>query len=62
MTRFPLPLKEAIHLVGFALKNGWQGDIFVSNAPYVTIGNLAQALKNIFSSDSEIKTFGNEER
>ncbi len=58
MTRFLLPLKEAIHLVGFALKNGQQGDIFVRNAPSATIGDLAQALKNIFSSDSEIKTIG----
>jgi UDP-N-acetylglucosamine 4,6-dehydratase/5-epimerase len=58
MTRFLLPLKEAIHLVGFALKNGRQGDIFVRNAPSATIGDLAQALKNIFSSDSEIKTMG----
>jgi UDP-N-acetylglucosamine 4,6-dehydratase/5-epimerase len=58
MTRFLLPLKEAIHLVGFALKNGRQGDIFVRNAPSATIGELAQALKKIFSSNSEIKTIG----
>ena len=58
MTRFLLPLKEAIHLVGFALKNGQQGDIFVRNAPSATIGDLAQALKNIFSSESEIKIMG----
>ena len=58
MTRFLLPLKEAIHLVGFALKNGSQGDIFVRNAPSCTIGDLAQALKNIFSSESEIKIIG----
>ena len=58
MTRFLLPLKEAINLVGFALKNGKQGDIFVHNAPSCSVGDLAQALKNIFSSDSEIKTIG----
>ena len=58
MTRFLLPLKEAINLVGFALKNGKQGDIFVRNAPSCSVGDLAQALKNIFSSDSEIKTIG----
>ena len=58
MTRFLLPLKEAIQLVGFALKNGQQGDIFVRNAPSGSVGDLAQALKNIFSSDSEIKTIG----
>jgi UDP-glucose 4-epimerase len=58
MTRFLLPLKEAIHLVGFALKNSQQGDIFVRNAPAGSVGDLAQALKNIFSSDSEIKIIG----
>ena len=58
MTRFLLPLQEAIHLVGFALENGRQGDIFVRNAPSASIGDLAQALKNIFSSDSEIKVMG----
>jgi len=58
MTRFLLPLKEAIHLVGFALKNGQQGDIFVRNAPAGSVGDLAQALKNIFSSDSEIIIIG----
>ena len=58
MTRFLLPLKEAIHLVGFALQNGQQGDIFVRNAPSGSIGDLAQALKNIFSSDSEIEIIG----
>ena len=58
MTRFLLPLKEAISLVGFALKNGKQGDIFVRNAPSCSIGDLAQALINILGSDSEIKTIG----
>jgi UDP-N-acetylglucosamine 4,6-dehydratase len=58
MTRFLLPLKEAINLVGFALGNGRQGDIFVRNAPSCSVGDLAQALKNILGSDSEIKTIG----
>ena len=58
MTRFLLPLKEAISLVGFALTNGKQGDIFVRNAPSCSVGDLAQALINILGSDSEIKTIG----
>ncbi len=58
MTRFLLPLKEAISLVGFALENGRQGDIFVRNAPSCSVGDLAQALKNVFSSDSVIQTIG----
>ena len=58
MSRFLLPLKEAINLVGFALENGKQGDIFVCTAPACSIGDLAQALKNIFYSDSEIQAIG----
>jgi UDP-glucose 4-epimerase len=58
MTRFLLPLKEAINLVGFALENGKQGDIFVRNASSCSMGDLAQALKNIFQSNSEIKVIG----
>jgi UDP-N-acetylglucosamine 4,6-dehydratase/5-epimerase len=58
MTRFLLPLKEAIDLVGFALENGKQGDIFVRNAPSCSVGDLAQALVNILGSDSVVKTIG----
>jgi len=58
MTRFLLPLKEAIKLVGFALENGRQGDIFVRNASSCSMGDLVQALKNIFQSNSEIKIIG----
>ncbi|MEK9628131.1 MAG: polysaccharide biosynthesis protein [Nitrospinota bacterium] len=58
MTRFLLPLKEATGLVTFALEHGRQGDIFVRKAPSCSIGNLAQAVKNIFKSDSEIKIMG----
>ncbi len=58
MTRFLLPLKEAIRLVTFALENARQGDVFVRKAPSCSVGDLAQAVKNIFRSDSEIKTIG----
>lgn len=58
MTRFLLPLKEAINLVGFALENGRQGDIFVRNASSCSMGDLAQALKNIFQSNSKIEIIG----
>lgn len=58
MTRFLLPLKEAIDLVAFALENARQGDVFVRKAPSCSMGDLAQALKNIFKSNSEIRTIG----
>jgi len=58
MTRFLLPLKEATGLVTFALEQGRQGDIFVRKAPSCSVGDLAQAVKNIFQSDSEIQIIG----
>ena len=58
MTRFLLPLPEAIQLVGFALEQGQQGDIFVRKASSCTIGDIAKALINIFHSKSEIKVIG----
>lgn len=58
MTRFMLPLRDAVALVLFAFENGSHGDLFVRKAPASTIEVLAQAVKNIFKSDCEIKEIG----
>lgn len=58
MTRFLMSLDDAINLVMYAFKNGAQGDIFVHRAPAATIGDLAQAIKEIFNSKAEIKVIG----
>lgn len=58
MTRFLLPLKNAVDLVLFALNNARQGDIFIRKSPASTIIDLANALKNIFKSKVPIKTIG----
>ncbi|WP_126380599.1 polysaccharide biosynthesis protein [Desulfovibrio ferrophilus] len=58
MTRFLLPLSQAIELVGFALQNAAQGDLFVRKAPACTVEVLAQALKNLFASDVPVKIIG----
>ncbi|MCI0498754.1 MAG: polysaccharide biosynthesis protein [Planctomycetales bacterium] len=58
MTRFMLPLRDAVALVLFAFENGSHGDLFVRKAPACTIEVLAQAVKNIFKSDVEIKEIG----
>jgi len=58
MTRFIMSLEEAVDLVLFAFKNGTPGDIFVQKAPACTIGDLAAAVKELFKSNSEIKTIG----
>lgn len=58
MTRFLMSLEEAVELVLFAFEHGNQGDLFVNKAPAGTIGNLAQALKEICNADNEIKIIG----
>ncbi len=58
MTRFLMNLDEAVELVLFAFENANQGDLFVQKSQASTVGDLAQALKQIFKSDSEIKVIG----
>lgn len=58
MTRFLMNLAEAVELVIFAFQNANQGDLFVQKSPASTVGDLAQALKQLFKSNSEIKIIG----
>ncbi len=58
MTRFLMSLSNAVELVDFAFDKGEQGDILVQKAPATTIKSLAQALINIFKSNSKIKVIG----
>lgn len=58
MTRFLMNLDEAVDLVLFAFENAQQGDLFVQKSPSGTVGDLAEALKDLFRSDSEIKIIG----
>lgn len=58
MTRYLMSLEDAVELVLFAFQNANQGDIFVQKAPASTIGDLAQALKEIFNVDNGIHIIG----
>ncbi|NLL06780.1 MAG: polysaccharide biosynthesis protein [Clostridiaceae bacterium] len=58
MTRFLMSLEEAVELVVFAFQNAEPGDIMVQKSPASTIGDLAQAIKELFNSDNEIKIIG----
>lgn len=58
MTRFLMSLEEAVELVIFAFENAETGDIMVQKSPACRIGTLAQALKDIFNADNEIKIIG----
>lgn len=58
MTRFIMSLEEAVELVIFAFKHADSGDIMVQKAPATTIEVLAQAIKELFKVDNEIKVIG----
>ena len=58
MTRFLMSLDDAVDLVLYAYENGQQGDTFVQKAPAATIGDLAQALLELFNANNEIKVIG----
>ncbi len=58
MTRFMMSLEEAVELVVFAFENAEAGDIMVQKSPASTIGDLAEALKELFNVNNEIKIIG----
>jgi UDP-glucose 4-epimerase len=58
MTRFIMSLEEAVELVLYAFQNAHAGDILVQKAPACTIGDQAQAVKEMFQADNEIKRIG----
>lgn len=58
MTRFIMSLDEAVKLVMYAFENAQTGDIMVQKSPASYIGDLAQAVKEIFHADNEIYTIG----
>lgn len=58
MTRFLMSLEEAVDLVLFAFEHGNPGDLFVNKAPAGTIGDLAQALKEMCQAQNPITIIG----
>jgi len=58
MTRFIMSLEEAVELVLYAFENAQPGDIMVQKAPACTIEVLAQAVKELFHGESELKVIG----
>ena len=48
MTRFLMNLDEAVDLVQFAFEHANPGDLFIQKAPASTIGDLAEAVQEVF--------------
>ncbi len=58
MTRFLMSLEDSVDLVLYAFEHGQQGDLFVQKAPASTVGDLAQALKELFRKDNPVRIIG----
>lgn len=58
MTRFMMTLADAVDLVLYAFENGHNGDLFVQKAPAVTLTVLAEALKQLYNKNTEVKIIG----
>ncbi|TDM24886.1 NAD-dependent epimerase/dehydratase family protein [Macrococcoides caseolyticum] len=58
MTRFLMSLEEAVELVEHAFKHAKTGDIMVQKSDASTVADLAEALKQLFEVDNEIKIIG----
>jgi len=59
MTRFLMSLEESVDLVLYAFEHARPGDIFVQKAPASTVGDLAQALKELLKKPNhEVKVIG----
>lgn len=58
MTRFMMTLDDAVDLVIYAWEHGRNGDLFVQKAPAATLVTLADALKDIYQTNTEVKIIG----
>lgn len=58
MTRFMMTLDNAVDLVLYAFRHGQNGDLFVQKAPAATLSTLAQALKELYQTDTPVRIIG----
>jgi UDP-glucose 4-epimerase len=58
MTRYMMTLDDAVDLVLYAFEHGKNGDLFVQKAPAVTLNILAEALKDLYKAQTEVRVIG----
>jgi UDP-N-acetylglucosamine 4,6-dehydratase len=58
MTRFMMTLDEAVGLVEHAFTHAEQGDLFIRKAPGALVSGVAEVVRKVLGSDSEIRTIG----
>lgn len=58
MTRYLMSLDEAVELVVYAFEHAQTGDLIVQKSPASTIGDLAEAVRQLFDPQHGIKVIG----
>ena len=58
MTRFMMTLDDAVDLVLYAFANGRNGDLFIQKAPAATLETLAEALKDLYKTNTPVRVIG----
>ncbi|MFZ3132924.1 MAG: polysaccharide biosynthesis protein [Desulfosporosinus sp.] len=58
MTRYLMSIDEAVELVVYAFQYAQSGDIVVQKSPASTVGDLAEAMRQLFDPNNEIKIIG----
>lgn len=58
MTRFLLPLEEAVGLVELAYEQGQPGDLFIRKSPAATVATVVDALQSLFGSALPVELIG----
>lgn len=58
MTRYLMDLEEAVELVIYAFEHAKTGDIIVQKSPASTVGDLAEAIRQLFEPNHNIKLIG----
>jgi UDP-N-acetylglucosamine 4,6-dehydratase len=58
MTRFMMTLDEAVGLVDHAFAHARQGDLFIRKSPGALVSDVAQTIRRMLGSSSEIQTIG----
>jgi UDP-N-acetylglucosamine 4,6-dehydratase len=58
MTRFLMTLDDSVDLVLYAFQHAQPGDIFVQKSPASTIGDLAEAMRQLLRRNNPVKIIG----
>lgn len=58
MTRFLMSQEDSVDLVLYAFAHAKQGDLFIQKASASTVGDLAQALKELLGKGNPVKVIG----